>query len=86
MKGIPSILSADQIAAVLELAGQDGSPLGLRDHAILQLLANYGLRSGEVGRLRIEDINWRAAVKLYRGLCVTGVSCLRFMQQEPMSA
>lgn len=58
--GIPSILSADQISAVLELAGRDSSPLGLRDHAILQLLANYGLRSGEVGRLQIEDINWRA--------------------------
>lgn len=59
-EGIPSILTADQIAAVLELAGRDSSPLGLRDHAILQLLANYGLRSGEVGRLQIEDINWRA--------------------------
>jgi len=59
-EGIPSILTADQIAAVLELAGQDSSPLGLRDHAILQLLANYGLRSGEVGRLQIENINWRA--------------------------
>ena len=46
-------------AAVLELAWQDSSSLGLRDHAILQLLANYGLRSGEVGRLQIEDINWR---------------------------
>lgn len=59
-EGIPSILTADQIAAVLEFAGEDSSPLGLRDHAILQLLANYGLRSGEVGRLQIEDINWRA--------------------------
>jgi site-specific recombinase XerD len=59
-EGIPSILTADQITAVLELAGQDGSPLGQRDHAILQLLARYGLRSGEVGRLQIDDINWRA--------------------------
>jgi len=59
-EGIPSILTADQIAVVLEFAGQDSSPLGLRDHAILQLLARYGLRSGEVGRLQIDDINWRA--------------------------
>lgn len=58
-EGIPSILTTEQIAAVLELAWQDSSSLGLRDHAILQLLANYGLRSGEVGRLQIEDINWR---------------------------
>jgi integrase len=32
----------------------------LRDHAILQLLATYGLRSSEVRNLRIEDIDWRA--------------------------
>jgi len=59
-EGIPSILTAEQIAAVLDVAGQDNSPLGLRDHAILQLLANYGLRSGEVGQLQIDDINWHA--------------------------
>lgn len=59
-EGIPSILTTEQIAHVLEVAGQDASPLGLRDHAILQLLAKYGLRSGEVGRLQIDDIDWRA--------------------------
>ena len=32
----------------------------MRDHAILQLLAKYGLRSGEVGRLQFEDIYWRS--------------------------
>ncbi|AEI93099.1 site-specific integrase [Roseobacter litoralis] len=59
-EGIPSILTPEQIANVLKVAGQDVSPLGLRDHAILQLLAKYGLRSGEVGRLQIDDIDWRA--------------------------
>lgn len=59
-EGIPSILTTEQITHVLEVAVQDVSPLGLRDHAILQLLAKYGLRSGEVGRLQTEDINWRA--------------------------
>ena len=34
--------------------------MGLRDHAILQLLATYGLRSSEVRNLRLEDIDWRA--------------------------
>ena len=58
-EGIPSILTAEQIVHVLEVAGQDVSPLGLRDHAILQLLSKYGLRSGEVGRLQIGDIDWR---------------------------
>jgi integrase/recombinase XerD len=33
-------------------------PRDIRDKAILQLLAIYGLRSGEVARLRVEDLNW----------------------------
>jgi len=30
----------------------------MRDHAILLLLSVYGLRSGEVRRLRVDDIDW----------------------------
>jgi integrase/recombinase XerD len=59
-EGIPSALSLDQIAAVLESVRKDRTPAGLRDYAILQLLATYGLRSGEISRLRLEDIDWRA--------------------------
>lgn len=33
-------------------------PSALRDRAILLLLAVYGLRSGELRRLRLEDIDW----------------------------
>ncbi len=59
-EGIPSVLHRDQIVAVLERARKDETSAGLRDHAILQLLATYGLRSGEIRNLRIEDIDWRA--------------------------
>lgn len=59
-EGVPSILTPDQVAAVLQVSGKDKTPVGLRDHAILQLLATYGLRSGEICNLRIEDIDWRA--------------------------
>jgi site-specific recombinase XerD len=31
----------------------------IRDHAILLLLALYGLRSGEMRRLRLEDVDWK---------------------------
>ncbi|ACM39685.1 MULTISPECIES: site-specific integrase [Rhizobium/Agrobacterium group] len=58
-EGVPSILERDQIAAVLETARADKTPAGLRDYAILQFLATYGLRSGEICNLRIEDIDWR---------------------------
>ena len=33
-------------------------PRGIRDRAILLLFVVYGLRSGEVARLRLEDIDW----------------------------
>ena len=33
-------------------------PAALRDHAIILLLSVYGLRSGEVRRLRLDDIDW----------------------------
>jgi site-specific recombinase XerD len=59
-EGIPSALSSDQISIVLKSVRKDRSPMGLRDYAILQLLAIYGLRSGEISRLRLEDIDWRA--------------------------
>ena len=59
-EGVPSILERGQIAAVLEHARADKTPAGLRDHANLQLLASYGLRSGEIRNLRIEDIDWRS--------------------------
>ncbi|MDE4618711.1 site-specific integrase [Sinorhizobium meliloti] len=61
-EGIPSALRSDQIAAILEAVRKDRSPIGLRDYAILQLLATYGLRSGEIGRLRLDDIDWRADI------------------------
>ena len=61
-EGIPSALSSDQISIVLISVRKDRSPMGLRDYAILQLLATYGLRSGEISRLRLEDIDWRADI------------------------
>ena len=59
-ESIPSTLHRDQIDVVLKVTRQDRSPIGLRDYAILQLLATYGLRVGEITHLRLEDIDWRA--------------------------
>jgi site-specific recombinase XerD len=59
-EGIPSVVGPDQIAAVLKSVQEDQSPKGLRDYAILQLLATYGLRAGEICHLRLDDIDWRA--------------------------
>lgn len=59
-EAIPSALHPEQISAVLTTTRKDRSPKGLRDYAILMLLATYGLRAGEVTGLRLEDIDWRA--------------------------
>jgi site-specific recombinase XerD len=37
------------------------TPLGLRDYAMLTLIATYGLRTCEVVALRLQDIEWKAA-------------------------
>jgi integrase/recombinase XerD len=61
-EGIPSALGAEEVQKVLEVTRADLSPTGLRDYAILMLLATYGLRAAEIVRMRLEDIDWRRAV------------------------
>jgi site-specific recombinase XerD len=56
---IPRAFTESQIEAVLATTRRDRSAGGLRDHAMLLMLATYGVRSGEVLRLRLEDIDWR---------------------------
>ena len=43
------------------------SALGRRDYAMLVTLLRLGLRAGEVARLRLDDIDWRAAELVVRG-------------------
>jgi integrase len=42
-------------------------PAGIRDYAILMLVARLGLRSAEVARLELGDIDWRAGQVTLRG-------------------
>ena len=42
-------------------------PAGIRDYAILMLVARLGLRSAEVARLELGDIDWRAGQVILRG-------------------
>lgn len=58
-ENVPSILERSQIDMVLEATSRDKSPRGLRDHAILLMLAIYGLRQGEICNLQLDDIDWR---------------------------
>jgi integrase/recombinase XerD len=75
-ESIPSALRPEQIAAVLASVRQDRSSSGLRDHAVLLLLATYGLRAGEVARLRLEDVDWRGDRLWIRHTKTGARSCL----------
>ena len=61
-ESIPSALRPQEITKILSIARQDRSRIGLRDYAILMLLAEYGVRAGEITRLRLDDVDWRKEV------------------------
>jgi len=56
---IPRSYTQEQVDAVLACARKNRSAAGLRDYAVLLLLATYGMRSGEVRKLKLSDIDWR---------------------------
>lgn len=58
-ENIPSAFTDQQVESLRDVTRRDHTPLGLRDHAMLLLVATYGLRAGEVVRMKLEDINWR---------------------------
>jgi len=53
----PRYLTRSQIEAVISVIDLQ-TPVGRRDCAMVLLLAVYGLRGGEVRRLRLDDIDW----------------------------
>lgn len=64
---LPSSPTWDDVKRLLRTT-QGNQPAQIRDRAILLLLALYGLRAGEVARLRIEDFNWeQETLHLTRG-------------------
>lgn len=59
LAGLPKGLEPDQVRHLLAACDVD-TAVGCRDLAILTLLVRFGLRRGEVARLRLDDIDWRA--------------------------
>ena len=58
-ESLPNGPSWDEVQQMLA-ASQGDRPADIRDHAILMLLAIYGLRGGEVRALRLEDFDWES--------------------------
>jgi integrase/recombinase XerD len=54
---LPRYLSPEDVERVIA-AGESTTARGLRDKAIVLLLARLGLRAGEVASLRLDDIDW----------------------------
>lgn len=64
--GIPKTIGRAEVERLL--AGCDRSRIdGVRDFAILILLARLGLRSVEVARLGLDDLDWRTGEIVVRG-------------------
>lgn len=64
--GIPKALPAGHISLLLDSCDR-GDPVQVRDYAILLLVARLGLRSIEVARLELSDVDWRAGRIIVRG-------------------
>jgi len=65
LERMPCALPWETVQRILD-AVDTTRPRGQRDLAMLKLLATYGLRSGEVGGLRLQDIDWRRDLILVR--------------------
>jgi site-specific recombinase XerD len=64
--GLPKGLEPDQVQRLLASC-RANTPVGCRDLAILTLLIRLGLRRGEVAKLMLDDIDWRAGTIVVRG-------------------
>src|SRR5664280_2692471 len=59
VSSLPRGLDAVQVALLLESCDRD-SAVRRRDFAILKMLARLGLRAGEIAKLKLDDVDWRA--------------------------
>ena len=56
---IPSTWEPAEVKRMLDTIDQ-GSPVGKRDYAILLLVANLGIRAGDIKALKLSDLDWTA--------------------------
>jgi site-specific recombinase XerD len=89
-EGIPEGPSWKDVQRLLA-STRGGRPADVRDHAILMLLAIYGLRRGEVAHLQLDDLDWigeqivvsrpkQRRIQCYPLLFVVGEAILRYLR------
>lgn len=58
LAGLPKHLAAGNVEKVIARAASATDAIGIRNHAIVRVLARLGLRACEVADLRLEDFEW----------------------------
>ncbi|MHB8655567.1 MAG: tyrosine-type recombinase/integrase [Terriglobia bacterium] len=66
LSALPRFISPQDVQKVIDSC-DCARPGGLRDRALLLLLARLGLRSGEIMRLTLDDVDWESGVLTIRG-------------------
>ena len=90
-EGFPRGPCWEDVRRLLESSLGD-SRVDIRDHAILMLLAIYGLRRGEVARLQLDDLDWagerivvsrpkQRRIQYYPLVRAVGEAILRYLRQ-----
>jgi site-specific recombinase XerD len=62
----PPVMSTADVQLLLDSCDRS-CPVGVRDFAMMTLVARLGLRSIEVARLELRDVDWRAGELVVRG-------------------
>jgi len=62
----PAAITAVDVQLLLDSCNRE-TDVGIRDFAIMMLVARLGLRSIEVARLELRDVDWRAGELVVRG-------------------
>lgn len=66
LTGLPTFLSPAQLRQVFQSCDRS-TTTGLRDYAVLMMLAGLGLRANEVATLTLDQIDWRSGQFRVRG-------------------
>src|SRR5207247_2065960 len=66
LAALPPTMTAADVRLLLDKCDRS-SDVGVRDFAIMTLVARLGLRSIEVARLELRDVDWRAGELVVRG-------------------
>ncbi|WP_211455437.1 site-specific integrase [Collimonas antrihumi] len=66
LASLPTYLLPQQVQKILDSCDRS-SPMGMRDYAILLLLARLGLRASEIAKLTLDDIDWQLGQLTTRG-------------------